>query len=119
MAFKDPHFFDGSSSNGNSWLSSGRIYRTYGVELVFVIAFAAVLLFGGFSLRPAWHLVGATVLLDILLWRRARPFTPTRLSILVLLNVICLVIILIHHPATTLWVSGFYGLTAILLAVLL
>ena len=79
------------------------------------MALIVALLLGRYTSHPGVHLAGATVLIDLIAWRRLRPFTLPLLSLVVVMNVTALVVILVGHDAAELWLAGVYGLYGIVL----
>ena len=115
MAFKRDPFDDPFAARTRATFSLPALWNTYKAEFVFVGALVIALLLGGYTTHPGLHLAGATVLMDLMTWRRIRRLTLPLLALVVVMNVIALVVILVGHDPAELWLSGVYGLYAILL----
>ncbi|KPV41585.1 hypothetical protein [Alicyclobacillus ferrooxydans] len=118
MAFKRDPFDDPFTTRTRATFSLPALWNTYKAEFVFVGALVIALLLGGYITHPGLHLAGATVLLDLITWRRIRRLTIPLLILVVVMNLIAFVVILVGRDPAELWLSGVYGLYAILLLLL-
>lgn len=116
LAFKrDSYNRSFSTHHTSGSFSIPGIWSTFKGELLFVVALVVALLLGGYTHHPGLHVAGATVLVDLLVWRRLRRLTLPLAVLVVLMNVIALVVILVGNDPAELWLSGAYGLYAIFL----
>lgn len=118
MAFQRDSYDHSFSQQTKVGFSIPAIWRTHKGELLFLIALIVALLLGGYTHHPGVHLAGATVLIDLLVWRRLRNLTLPLVGLVVVMNIIALIVILIGRDGAELWLSGAYGLYAIFLLLL-
>lgn len=120
MTLKSRRFYDESYPPQRSTPRAfSEIYRSYGVELLLALALVLTLILGGFATHPGIHVAGAALLLNLAVWRRATRGTAIHIIVMLLLDIVALITIIVGTDPFELWLSTFYGLTAILLLILL
>lgn len=93
----------------------GVFWRLYRIEGLLVIALLIAALGTGLTTHSRVHVFGVTALLDLVVWKREHFQHNRQLFLLGMMNFVALLVIMFGTDPVELWLTGFYGIYAILL----